>query len=290
MTTTADNVIAELRKSYEVLTLSQKRIAELIVEDPEFVAFATVDKLAARLGVSASTVVRFAYRLGLDGYPELQQRVRDLVRTQLRRAEAGPEGEVSVTAALGDGDIAASLAHDIANLRNTVAQLSLLDLEHAVSLLVGARAIYVVGGLASQALARFVVLALGRTRGNTHLLDAEGATQLVDVSEDDALIAFSFPPYAMSTLRTVSSAKRQGAAVVAITDTPLAPIAQSSDVTLSAHVSGIGLQNSLVAPLALANALLNAVVAQTPAAHERYAALFRLMNDWDTFLLRGDDA
>jgi DNA-binding MurR/RpiR family transcriptional regulator len=77
---------------------------------------------------------------------------------------------------------------------------------------------------------------------------------------------------------------------VAITDTPLAPIAQSSDVTLSTNVSGIGLQNSLVAPMAVANALLNAIVVQTPAARERYSKVFSVMNDWRAFLLRGDDA
>lgn len=290
MTAMPDNVIAELRKSYEDLTLSQKRIAELIVEDPQFVAFATVDKLASRLGVSASTVVRFAYRLGLDGYPELQQRVRDLVRTQLSKTETAPDGDVAITAALGTGELAASLEHDLANLRSTISRLTLRDLEQAVELLVNARAIYVIGGLASASLAQFMALALSRTRGDTHLLSGERTTEIVDVSSDDAVVAFSFPPYAVRTLHMVSSAKRQGARVVAITDTPLAPIAQSSDVTLSAHVSGIGLQNSLVAPMALANALLNAVVRETPAAHDRYAALFRLMNDWDTFLLRGDDA
>ena len=83
------NVLTDMRHSYKDLTLSQKRIAELIVEDPEFVAFATVEKLALRLGVSPSTVVRFAYRVGLSGYPELQQKVRDVVRTQMRPSPSG---------------------------------------------------------------------------------------------------------------------------------------------------------------------------------------------------------
>ena len=85
-TRTAADVIQSLRKSYDELTRSQKLIAEAIVEDPEFVAFATVDKMAAKLGVSPSTVVRFTYRLGLTGYQDLQERVRTLVRSQMRSA------------------------------------------------------------------------------------------------------------------------------------------------------------------------------------------------------------
>src|ERR687895_2795501 len=92
------DVISELRRGYDELTKSQKRIAEAIVEDPEFVAFATVDKMASRLGVSPSTVVRFTYRLGLTGYQDLQERVRTLVRSQMRSAA-------------GDADEGQGLAH-----------------------------------------------------------------------------------------------------------------------------------------------------------------------------------
>src|SRR5688572_4590921 len=87
-TRSAADVIQSVRRSYDELTRSQKLIAEAIVEDPEFVAFATVDKMAARLGVSPSTVVRFTYRLGLTGYQDLQERVRTLVRSQMRSASA----------------------------------------------------------------------------------------------------------------------------------------------------------------------------------------------------------
>ena len=86
------DVISELRRNYDELTQSQKRIAEAIVEDPEFVAFATVDKFAARLSVSPSTVVRFAYRIGLNGYQELQEKVRERVRLQMRSSTAAGDG------------------------------------------------------------------------------------------------------------------------------------------------------------------------------------------------------
>ena len=77
-------MLRDLQESYAALTQSQKRIAEAIVDDPEFVAFATIDKFASRLGVASSTIVRFAYRLGLEGYPDLQFHVRELVKTRMR--------------------------------------------------------------------------------------------------------------------------------------------------------------------------------------------------------------
>src|SRR5262249_60173140 len=81
------NVIEELRRRYDLLTHSQKRIAEYIVEQSQAVAFSTVDQMAAQLGVNPSTIVRFCYRLGLNGFPDLQERMRQVVRGQLSRAD-----------------------------------------------------------------------------------------------------------------------------------------------------------------------------------------------------------
>ena len=285
------NVLTDLRRSYQDLTLSQKRIAELIVEDPEFVAFATVEKLAARLEVSPSTIVRFAYRVGLSGYPDLQQRIRDIVRTQMRpspNADGSPSTDADH---LGEGTIAKSLAHDIENLRATMARLSLKDLEHAVEILRGARWIYVAGGFASESLVKYVGVTLSRMSGRVSTIsgDVNAAPILLDITGDDALLAFSFPPYAARTLQSVMAAKERGASIIAITDTPVAPIAQQVDVVLATNVSGIGRQNSLIAPMAVANAVLNALAERMPESTARYDQLFRMMNDWNSFLLRDDD-
>lgn len=285
------NVLTDLRRSYQDLTLSQKRIAELIVEDPEFVAFATVEKLAARLEVSPSTIVRFAYRVGLSGYPDLQQRIRDIVRTQMRPSPNGDRQQGNEAGHLGDGTIAKSLTHDIENLRATIERISIKDLEHAVEILLKARWIYVAGGFASESLVKYAGVTLSRISGRVSTLggDVNAAPILLDITEHDAVLAFSFPPYAARTLQTVSAAKDRGAAVIAITDTPVAPVAQQVDVVLATNVSGIGLQNSLVAPMAIANALLNALAEQVPDSLSRYDQIFRMMNDWDSFLLRDDD-
>jgi DNA-binding MurR/RpiR family transcriptional regulator len=91
------DVLSAVRRKYDELTHSQKRIAEAIVEDPEFVAFATVDKLAERISVAPSTVVRFAYKIGLNGYPDLQERVRKVVRGQMRARPQGDDADAQIT-------------------------------------------------------------------------------------------------------------------------------------------------------------------------------------------------
>lgn len=284
------DVIQALRDSYDELTRSQKRIAEAIVEDPEFVAFATVDKMAGRLGVSPSTVVRFTYRLGLSGYQDLQERVRTLVRSQMRSATAVAD-EHGVVAHLGETAYARSLEHDLANLRQTAAGLELAQLEQAVELLGKARSILVVADGSAYSVAAYATLVIGRTRGQVDLVrgEMESLGRLVDIDASDVMIAITFPPYASSVLRAARWAKERGAAVIALTDSPVSPVGQLADVGLPARVSGIGPHNTMVAAMAVANAVLNQLFLQRrERAIERYAVVTGLTDDWDLGVLKSD--
>ena len=285
------DVISELRRGYDELTQSQKRIAEAIVEDPEFVAFATVDKMAARLGVSPSTVVRLAYRIGLNGYQDLQDRVRVLVRSQMRSNVLPAGGEPGLTTHLGDSVFARSFDHDLEILRRTIVGLNVEDLDRAVTILLEARRVYVVGGTTSHSVAYYAALALDRMRGEIHLLagDPASAAPLLSITDEDALLVLTFPPYAQGSLRITNWARSQGAQVVAVTDTPISPVGQRVDVVLPTLVSGLSTQNSFVAAMAVVNALLNGVVSQSPEAMERYGRIMALLNEWDVFVLKGDD-
>jgi DNA-binding MurR/RpiR family transcriptional regulator len=287
---TAHDVITGLRRRYDELTHSQKRIAETIVEDPQFVAFATVDKFAARLGVSPSTIVRFAYRLGLGGYPELQEQVRELVLKGLRN-NGSPGGDV--TAHLGEGVFAESLSHDLEILGRTAERLEADDLNRAVDLLVAATRVRVAGGVTAFSIAYYAAVTLDRVRDGVVLLRGNPVLTgpLLDMEEGDALLAFSFPPYAKSTLDAIKAAKGRNASVVAVTDSPISPLRGMVDVLLPAAVSGIGPQNSLVSAMAVANAIVNGVSGRVPGALERYSETIRLLSGWDVYLLEaGGDA
>jgi DNA-binding MurR/RpiR family transcriptional regulator len=285
------NVIQALRDSYDELTRSQKRIAEAIVEDPEFVAFATVDKMAGRLGVSPSTVVRFTYRLGLTGYQDLQERVRTLVRSQMRSSAAAAD-EHGVVAHLSETAYASSLEHDLSNLRQTAAGLERVQLDRAVDLIGDARRVLVVADGSAASVASYVTLVLGRTRG--HVDEVQGGMaslgRLVDVEPDDAVIAITFPPYASTVLRAARWAKKQSASLIALTDSPVSPVGQIADVGLPVRVSGIGPHNTMVAAMAVANALLNQLyLRRQERAIERYAVITGLMDEWDLGVLKSDN-
>lgn len=285
-----DDVIASLRERYDELTDSQKRIAETIVEDPQFVAFATVDKFAARLNVSASTIVRFAYRLGLSGYPELQDQVRELVLDSINSA-----GTVDHAEHLGDGVVAESLNHDLVLLQRTIGRLQLGDVQRAIDCIVGAERVRIVGGVTAYSAAYYTSVTLERVRGRIALLDGGPVPTgpLIEMERDDVLLAFSFAPYARSTQYVIKAAKERGASVILVTDSPISPFRDQADVLLTAAVSGIGTQNSLVAAFAVANALVNGVAAKSPGALDRYGATITLLDDWDTYLLEsngGSDA
>jgi len=281
------DVMTELQRNYADLTQSQKRIAEAIVENPEFVAFATVDKLAARLGIASSTIVRFAYRLGLDGYPELQERVRVLVRSRFRGADEG-SGDESAVAHLGDSTAAASLRRDLENLRHTIADLDGVTIEKAVGLLTAAPRVFFTGGLSSRALAAYAAHTLNRLRGNVRMLSTDDASaDILEMTADDVLVVISFPPYASQTLQILDAARRRDVTIVGITDSPISPLG-TVDVTLSARVSGIGPQNSLVAPVAVVNVLLNGVAASSPGSADRYRQIFGLFDEWNSFVLKGN--
>jgi DNA-binding MurR/RpiR family transcriptional regulator len=286
------DVIQAVRRAYDELTRSQKRIAEAIVDDPEFVAFATVDKMASRLGVSPSTVVRFTYRLGLTGYQDLQERVRILVRSHMRSATADVD-EAEVLSHLGDTAARRSFEQDLDHLRRTIAGLDPGTLEQAIAMLVSARRILVAGDGTAYGVAHFLTLALNRTRGQADLVRADGDSvgRLVDIGSEDVMVAFTFPPYASTVLRAVRWAKSRKVQVIGVTDSPISPVGQLVDVVLPTLVSGIGPQNTLVAAMAVANALLNGLVLRIQdRALARYATVGQLMDDWDNYVLKaGED-
>jgi DNA-binding MurR/RpiR family transcriptional regulator len=278
------SVITALRRRYDELTHSQKRIAETIVDDPRFVAFATVDKFAARLGVSPSTIVRFAYRIGLSGYPELQEHVRELVLKGLR-----PDGASSGDAAahLGNTVFAESLRHDMEVLERTAERLRVESLDRAVDLIANAARVRVVGGVTAYGIAYYAAITLERVRDEVLLLTGASVPTgpLLDMRPGDVVLAFSFPPYAKATLGAIDAARSRGASIVAITDSPVSPLRGKVDVVLPATVSGIGVQNSLVAAMAVANAVVNGVTERVPGALERYSRILRHLSDSDVYLL-----
>jgi DNA-binding MurR/RpiR family transcriptional regulator len=289
----SEDVIDELRRQYDRLTQSQKRIAEYIVDHPDRVAFSTVDQMAGQLGINPSTIVRFTYRLGLKGFPDLQERTRQLVRGQLTAASE-IVNENSVLVHLEGTAFGTSLGQDLQNLRRTIAAIKVEDLQRASDMIAAARQVFVLGSFNAYSVAFFLGLALDRIRGNTTVWSGDMtllASQSLGLGPEDCLIAFTSAPYAVSTQRVALLAKEAKSKVIAVTDTPISAVGQIADVILAAAATGAGLQNSFVAPMAIANALLNGVAAaNSERTLERYGRLAKVLGRLDAFLLKADDA
>src|SRR6266404_8648445 len=154
----AGDIIEEVRQRYDQFTQSQKRIAEYVVEHSQEVAFSTVDQMAERLDVNPSTIVRFAYRLGLDGFTDLQERMQELVRGQLSRT--GDPISESQAGHLKGTSFGASLSHDWQNLHHTIAGLDAVAFDRAVNALARARRVYVVAEFSTFSIAQYFALVL----------------------------------------------------------------------------------------------------------------------------------
>lgn len=283
------DIIDELRRRYDRLTESQRRIAEYIIGHSQTVAFATVDQMAAALNVNPSTIVRFTYRLGLNGYPDLQERMRQLLRGQLSRT-IDPVKERDAACHLEGTSFGASLSCDWQNLHRTITGLTADTLGRAVNILVRARRAYIVAGFSTFPVAHYFALLLDRMRGDISLLashDAFATPRLVEMTPEDCVLAFTFPRYASATHRIVAWAKENDAKVVAVTDSPISSVGRVADVVLIAGSAGMGKQNSLVAPMAVANALLHGVAAaRGSSALDRYNLHDELMSRWDAFMFK----
>jgi len=287
-----ENVIDGLRRQYDKLTQSQKRIAEYIVEHPDAVAFATVDQMATKVDVNPSTIVRFAYRLGLKGFPDLQERLRQVVRGRLT-AVSDIVNENSFYGHLEGTAFGASIDKDLHNVRTAITTLKVQDFTTACNMLLAARRVYVAGSFAAFGAAHHLALALDRIRGDTTLLTADSGmvpSQSLELRANDCLVAITAAPYAIATQRVAELAREIGAKIIAVTDTPISAVGQIADIVLPVPSAGAGPQNSLVAPMVVANALLNGVASMSgQRTLDRYTRLNQLVNRWDTFLLRGDE-
>lgn len=247
----------KINSFYPKFSKGQKKIADYIMENYDKAAFMTAAVLSEKVGVSCSTVVRFAVELGYDGYPMLQESLQRMVRTKLTSVQ---RMEVTSTR-MGDSDILSTiLNYDISKIKQTLEDIDRNAFNNAIETILKAKKIYIIGVRSSSALAQFLYFYLNLIFDNIVLVSAtsvgEMFEQLLRIDGDDALIAISFPRYSSRTVKAVKYAKNNGAAVVAITDSENSPLTEFSTHILIARSDIASFVDSLVAPLSVINALV----------------------------------
>ena len=257
------DILSVLKSKEATFSKGQRRIARFILESYDKAAFMTANVLGKTVGISESTVVRFAVELGYDGYPSMQKALQEMV---VNRLTAAQRIEVTNDRMVGHNVLSTVLQSDMEKLRQTAETVDHAAFDAAVNAVLGAERVYILGVRSAAPLANFLGYYLNYMFQNVHILTASGASemfeQIVGVNSRDAVIAFSFPRYSATTLKTAQYCHSTGATVIAVTDSKYSSLAQCSDHVLVAKSDMVSLVDSLVAPLSVVNALIVAIASK----------------------------
>lgn len=285
-----NNLLQEIHRRMPSLSKGQQRIANFIINSYEQAAFMTAARLGETVGVSESTVVRFAYALGLEGYPALQDRMQEMVLgrlTSVQRAQLASgikKNEVFKTV----------LTTDMNSIRTTMEMADEEQFDQAVETILKARKVYVLGLRSAMPLAMFLAYYLDYICGDVITFAAniqDLRETMVRMNDQDAFICISFPRYSSRTAEAMAYAKSRGAKTIALTDKPDSPIGTMADVVLLAKSDMASFADSLTAPLSVINAIIVAAGLQSEKKVQDH--LRELENVWNrdqVYLTDGGDS
>lgn len=287
----SQSVLTQLREGMRGFSKGQKRIAAYVIEHYDKAAFMTAAALGDAVGVSESTVVRFAGELGFDGYPHLQRNLQELIRSRLTTLQRLDLADGPVD---GRHVLSQVMTMDADRLHRTLSEIPQQDFDAAVEALVSARRIYILGVRSSQTLAGFLFFYFNHIFDNVVDLSAtansEVFEQMIHMEGGDLLVAFSFPRYSQRTIRAAAYAKSCGARIIGITDSRTSPLALQADLVLPAQSEMASFVDSLVAPLSLLNAIIVAVgLRRRDDVTESYRKLESIWSEYDVYEKAADD-
>lgn len=283
-----NELLQKIEDGYQKFSKGQKKLADFIREDYDKAAFLTAAKMGEEVGVSESTVVRFAMALGYDGYPGFQRALGELVRTKLNSIQ-----RMEVTyGRISQGEILASvLQSDIEKIKLTMEAIDHGSFEMAVDTILKARRIYVIGIRSCAPLASFLSFYLNLIGPNVTAVTTNSSSeifeQLIRIGEEDVIIGISFPRYSMRTLKALEFASNRKAKVITLTDSVHSPMTLYSSCNLIARSDMASIVDSLVAPLSVVNALVVALCMKKQK--EVISTLETLEQIWDEYQVYSKD-
>lgn len=276
------DILSILQEKASTFSKGQRMIARYITESYDKAAFMTANKLGRTVGVSESTVVRFAVDLGFDGYPTMQKAMQEMVLnrlTSVQRIEVANDR-------IGDQDVVSMVVQsDIEKLRQTSDTVDRAEFREAVNAILNAKRVYILGVRSVAPMASFLGYYLNYMFNNVHVVTASGTVEMfekiVGVNSGDVVIAFSFPRYSAATVKAAEYCRSTGATVIAITDNAFSPLGHASDRVLCAKSDMVSLVDSLVAPLSVVNALIVSIAAKREK--ELHRTFENLEHIWDQY-------
>jgi len=259
------DIITRINDHFNSMSKSHKAIAVFIEEHYDQAVFMTAAKMGETLGISESTVVRFAAGIGYEGYPEFQKALAEWVKNKLNVVQkiGAKYGRSSQSEILNS-----VLSADIEKIQDTIVNMDTAAFETAVNIILEAKTIYIIGMRSCAPLADFLHFYLHMIRGNVQLLRSTSVSemfeQMIRIDEKDAIVGISFPRYSMRTLKAMEFANDRNAKVITITDSIHSPMNLYSSCNLLARSDMVSIVDSLVAPLSVINALVVALCLKRP--------------------------
>lgn len=276
------DILTRLQSDNKRFSKSHRSLARYIAENYDKAAYMTAGKLGRAVGVSESTVVRFAMELGYDGYPELRLALQEAARNRLTSVQ-----RIAASRELMDGqDVLKNvLSADMDKLRATMEGMEQESFDRAIDLITQAKELYILGMRSSSALASFMGFYLNYLMDNVRVVsDSKGGEvyeQMLRIGEGDVLFCISFPRYTSNSLSAARFAKEHGATIIALTDNNASPFAKIADTVLFAKSDMVSFLDSLVAPMSVINAIIIAIASRR---HETLDATFgKLEALWEEY-------
>lgn len=271
-----------IKRARPKFSKGQKLIAKYIEENPDRVAFMTASTLGTTVGVSESTVVRFATEIGYSGYPALQQAIQEMIRNKLTSVQ-----RLEMTSRNFEHKelLDVVFEQDISILKRTKANIDHQGFYKAVKELVKKKKVYILGAGSSLAIATFMAHYFELIFDSVQLVDATSEAkiyqQMIRIGKEDAVVAISFPRYSRKAANALRYASDKGAATIAITDSELSPLARCAEHKLYARSDMVSFVDSLVGPLSLINALIVTVAIERK--QEVVQTLQSIESIWDEY-------
>lgn len=255
METTVD-LIKNIQNKFNTLSKGQKLIADFIINNYDKAAFMTAYDLGETVGVSESTVVRFAITLGYSGYKEFRKELHELVKNKLTTVQ-----RISMTDKYSSdmNALKTVMQKDVENIQTTINEIDTIKFQKAIDMILKAKQIYILGLRSSSFVAGYLGFYLNFLIKNANVIVAgpnDVFEQLLKVSSEDLMIAISYPRYSKRALEAIDFAKEKGCNIISITDSLISPAAKDSDISLIASSDMLSFVDSLVAPMSLINALI----------------------------------
>lgn len=284
----SNELLNRINGKYGSLSKGQRLLASYITENYDKAAFLTAAKLGQAVGVSESTVVRFASHLGYKGYPEFQHALGKLVQGKLHDVHRMEDvyGRISQSEILET-----VLKSDMERIKDTLEHMDVHAFDMAVDILLQARRIYVLGIRNCAPLAEFLAFYLNMVFGDVRLLRSSSSSelleQMVHIGKEDVMVGISFPRYSIRTLKAMELANSRSAGVITLTDSVHSPLNLYSSCNLIAKSDMSSVLDSLTAPMSVINALLLAVCMKKQG--EVVKTLELLEQVWEEYQVNGND-